>query len=217
MKIILLGVPGVGKGTQASFIENKFKVKKISTGDMLREAVAKETELGKQVKDIMERGEYVSDEIMLKLVQDRILQVDCANGFILDGFPRTLAQAKGLDKLNLGIDFVIEIFAPDEEIVKRLSGRRVHIASGRVYHIENNPPEVEGVDDITGEPLVHREDDKPKTILKRLEVYHTQTSPLINFYKTKAQESTTFKYIYIDGVRRLNEVSADIEKQMTKN
>ena len=183
MKLILLGSPGVGKGTQAQFITERYGIPQISTGDMLREAVRDGTELGKKVKAVMDSGALVTDEIILGLVRERIQCDDCANGFLFDGFPRTIPQAEALVKQNMDIDTVIEIKVPDREIVNRLSGRRIHPASGRVYHLVNNPPKVEGKDDVTGEPLNQRDDDKEETIMERLRVYRKQTEPLVAFYK----------------------------------
>lgn len=188
MKMILLGAPGVGKGTQAKYIVEKYGIPQISTGDMLREAIRDGTALGKKVKMVMDSGALVTDEIILDLVKERIAKDDCANGFLFDGFPRTIPQANSLVSQNIEIDYVIEINVPDEEIVSRLSGRRLHLESGRVYHVDNNPPKVDGVDDITGEALVQREDDKEETIVERLNVYREQTEPLVSFYKKMSQE-----------------------------
>ena len=188
MKMILLGAPGVGKGTQAKYIVEKYGIPQISTGDMLREAIRDGTALGKKVKAVMDSGALVTDEIILDLVKERIAKDDCANGFLFDGFPRTIPQANSLVSQNIEIDYVIEINVPDEEIVSRLSGRRLHLESGRVYHVDNNPPKVDGVDDITGEALVQREDDKEETIVERLNVYREQTEPLVSFYKKMSQE-----------------------------
>jgi adenylate kinase len=186
--MILLGAPGVGKGTQAKYIVEKYGIPQISTGDMLREAIRDGTALGKKVKVVMDRGALVTDEIILDLVKERIAKDDCANGFLFDGFPRTIPQANSLVSQNIQIDYVIEINVPDEEIVSRLSGRRLHLESGRVYHVDNNPPKVDGVDDITGEALVQREDDKEETIVERLNVYREQTEPLVSFYKKMSKE-----------------------------
>ena len=188
MKMILLGAPGVGKGTQAKYIVEKYGIPQISTGDMLREAIRDGTALGKKVKMVMDSGALVTDEIILDLVKERIAKDDCANGFLFDGFPRTIPQANSLVSQNIQIDYVIEINVPDEEIVSRLSGRRLHLESGRVYHVDNNPPKVDGVDDITGEALVQREDDKEETIVERLNVYREQTEPLVSFYKKMSQK-----------------------------
>lgn len=187
MRIILLGSPGSGKGTQAQFIIEKYAIPQISTGDMLRAAVKEGTPLGIAAKQVMDAGGLVSDDIILGLIQERITKDDCANGFLLDGFPRTIAQAEGLAGMGVSLDHVIEIVVPDEDIVRRMAGRRVHSGSGRTYHIEFNPPKTEGVDDITGEALIQRDDDKEETVRKRLEVYHLQTKPLVNFYSTFGQ------------------------------
>lgn len=183
MRVILLGAPGAGKGTQAKLIMEKLGIPQISTGDMLRAAVAAGTELGLQVKDIMASGGLVSDELIIALVKERIAQADCANGFLFDGFPRTIPQAEAMVREGVVIDRVIEIDVPDQDIVARLSGRRVHEASGRIYHVEHSPPKVAGVDDETGEPLIQRADDTEETVRKRLTVYHEQTEPLVAFYR----------------------------------
>lgn len=180
---MLLGSPGAGKGTQALKLINYFNIPQISTGDMLRFAVAAGTELGKNAKAIMEAGKLVPDEIIISLVKERLNEADCQNGFLFDGFPRTIPQAEALRKATINLDHIIEIVVPDSEIMNRLCGRRVHAASGRVYHVKFNPPKVEGLDDVTGEVLVHRDDDKEETIAKRLEVYHLQTKPLVNYYE----------------------------------
>jgi len=187
MRVILLGAPGAGKGTQAQFITNKYGIPQISTGDMLRAAVKAGTELGKQAKLVMDAGELVSDEIIIGLVKERVAAEDCANGYLLDGFPRTIPQADAMRENNINVDYVVEIDVADEEIIHRLGGRRVHANSGRVYHIEYNPPKTEGLDDETGEPLLQREDDKAETVKKRLDIYHQQTSPLIAYYSEWAQ------------------------------
>jgi adenylate kinase len=183
MRLILLGAPGAGKGTQAQFICEQYGIPQISTGDMLRAAVKAGTELGLQAKAVMAAGELVSDDIIIGLVKERIQQDDCANGFLFDGFPRTIPQAQAMVDAGVSIDHVLEIDVADEEIVARLSGRRVHEASGRIYHVEHNPPSREGLDDETGEPLVQREDDREETVRNRLEVYHAQTAPLVAFYR----------------------------------
>jgi adenylate kinase len=182
MRLILLGAPGAGKGTQAQFICEQFKIPQISTGDMLRAAVQAESALGLQVKDVMASGGLVSDEIIIALVKERINQADCANGFLFDGFPRTIPQAQSMVDAGVVLDHVLEISVDDNEIVARLAGRRVHPGSGRVYHLIHNPPQAEGVDDDTGEPLVQREDDLEATVRNRLAVYHEQTAPLVGFY-----------------------------------
>ncbi|MGA1740998.1 MAG: adenylate kinase [Pseudohongiellaceae bacterium] len=210
MKIILLGAPGAGKGTQAQFLMDAYSIPQISTGDMLRAAVKAGSELGKKVKSVMESGGLVTDEIIIALVKDRIGQDDCVNGFLFDGFPRTIPQAESLIEAGIEIEHVLEIYVPDEEIVKRLSGRRVHPASGRVYHIEHNPPQREGIDDVTGEALIQREDDKEATIRKRLEVYHQQTLPLVDFYQTLEKQGAGVKFNQINGVGDI----ADIRQQL---
>jgi len=184
MRIILLGAPGAGKGTQAAFLCEQYGIPQISTGDMLRAAVAAGTELGNKAKAIMDTGGLVSDDIIIGLVKDRIAQPDCEAGCLFDGFPRTIPQAQAMVDAGISIDHVIEIAVDDEEIVGRLSGRRVHPGSGRIYHVDHNPPQIAGVDDITGEPLIQRDDDLEETVRKRLAVYHEQTQPLVDFYKT---------------------------------
>lgn len=207
MRLILLGAPGVGKGTQAQFIVEKYGIPQISTGDMLREAIREGTELGKKVKAVMDSGALVTDEIILDLVKERIQKADCQNGFLFDGFPRTIPQAEALVKQGIQIDCVIEIQVPDAEIVSRLSGRRVHEASGRVYHIVHNPPAEEGRDDVTGEALVQRDDDKEGTIAERLNVYREQTEPLVNFYKKVADDATqSLRYHAIDGLGETDQI-----------
>ena len=182
MRFILLGPPGAGKGTQASFITKKYAIPQISTGDMLRAAIKTGTELGMKAKTLMDAGQLVSDDVILGLVKSRIEQPDCAGGFLFDGFPRTLAQAEAMKNAGLQIDHVIEIAVPDEEIIQRMSGRRVHPASGRTYHVKFNPPKVADKDDLSGEPLILRQDDQPETVKERLHVYHAQTQPLIEYY-----------------------------------
>lgn len=207
MRIILLGSPGSGKGTQAQFITEKYAIPQISTGDMLRAAVREGTPLGLEAKKVMDAGGLVSDDIILGLIKERIAQDDCANGFLLDGFPRTLAQAEGLRKMGVEIDHVIEISVDDEEIIKRMSGRRVHPGSGRTYHVQYNPPKQEGVDDVTGEPLIQREDDREETVRKRLSVYHEQTKPLVGYYSDPAQPA---KFDSIAGVGPVGEITAKV-------
>jgi len=201
MRIILLGPPGSGKGTQAQFISERLGVPKISTGDMLRKAILENSPVGLQAKALMDRGELVSDDIIISLVKERIKQSDCEKGFLFDGFPRTVKQAEAITLAGIPIDTVVEIMVPDEKIVKRLSGRRVHIGSGRIYHIEHQPPIKENVDDVTGGSLVQREDDKEETIRARLTVYHTQTQPVATYFMglSMARESK-IKYIKIDGL-----------------
>lgn len=200
MRVILLGGPGAGKGTQADFICAEFSIPKISTGDMLRAAVKAGTELGVQAKAVMDAGGLVSDDLILGLIRQRITEPDCARGFLFDGFPRTIPQAEGLDAIGVEIDRVVEISVDDEEIVKRMSGRRVHPASGRTYHTVFNPPRVAGVDDVTGEALVQRDDDKEETVRNRLRVYHEQTEPLIDFYAEKAAKTAATKFARVDGI-----------------
>ncbi len=212
MKIILLGPPGAGKGTQAAYICEVFDIPQISTGDMLRAAVKAGTELGVQAKKIMDAGELVSDEIILNLVKERIAEPDCANGYLFDGFPRTIVQADGLEKIGVTIESVVEIQADDDEIVKRMSGRRVHPESGRTYHVLFNPPSKPDVDDVTGEALVQRDDDKESTVRNRLKVYHEQTAPLVDYYKNRAEkgENDTLKYLQIDGIGEVEDVKKAI-------
>ena len=209
MRIILLGAPGVGKGTQAKFICNRFSIPQISTGDMLRESVRAGSSLGKKVKTVMEEGALVTDEIIIDLVKERIKKDDCKKGYLFDGFPRTIPQAEALAQQNIQIDSVIEIKVEDAQIISRLAGRRVHLASGRVYHIVNNPPKQKNVDDLTGEPLIQREDDKEDTIKQRLEVYRNQTEPLVNFYQEKQKEGA-LSYRSVDGDKAYDNLSEEI-------
>ncbi len=207
MRLILLGPPGAGKGTQASFITDHFGIPQISTGDMLRAAVKAGTPLGLQAKQVMESGGLVSDDLIIGLVQDRLNQPDCASGYLFDGFPRTIPQADALKEANVALDFVLEIAVPEEEIIERMSGRRVHPASGRTYHIKFNPPKTVGVDDLTGEPLVQRDDDKEETVRHRLSVYREQTRPLVDYYAGWADsDSKAARYRKIDGVGSLSEI-----------
>ena len=201
MKLILLGPPGAGKGTQATFIKEKFNIPQISTGDMLRAAVKAGTPLGVAAKQVMDAGKLVSDDIIIGLVKERIKEADCANGFLFDGFPRTIPQAQAMKDANIDIDFVVEIEVPDGDIIQRMSGRRAHLASGRTYHVIFNPPKVAGKDDVTGEDLVQRPDDKEETVIKRLEVYHEQTKPLVDYYSAwaKSGEARAPRYINIPG------------------
>ena len=214
MRLILLGGPGAGKGTQAGFITKKFGIPQISTGDMLRAAVKAGTSLGLEAKKYMDSGGLVPDDVIIGLVKERIKESDCEKGFLFDGFPRTIPQAEAMKDAGVNIDYVVEIAVPDEEIVKRMSGRRCHLASGRTYHIIFNPPKVEGKDDVTGEPLVQRDDDKEETVRKRLEVYHAQTEPLVDFYKKweESGDSSAPKYLKIDGVGSVNEITEQIFK-----
>jgi adenylate kinase len=217
MRVILLGGPGAGKGTRAKFIEELFNIPQISTGDMLRAAVKAGTPLGLEAKKVMEAGGLVSDEIILGLVKDRINQDDCANGYIFDGFPRTLAQAESLKAQGVDIDYVVEIDVSDEEVIKRMTGRRVHPASGRTYHIVFNPPKVDGKDDESGEDLIQRDDDKVETVKERLKVYHDQTEPLINYYTTwsNSGESDAPKYRKIGGVDTVEEIRDQIKNALS--
>ena len=210
MQIILLGAPGAGKGTQAKFISEHLNIPQISTGDMLRNSVAKKTDIGLKAKVLMEKGELVPDELILDLVKDRINEDDCSNGFLFDGFPRTLEQAKALQMRGVKIDCVIEIMVDDKEIIERMSGRRVHSASGRTYHIKHNPPKKENIDDETGEPLIQRADVNEETVKKRLEIYHEQTSPLIDFYKKAAQIENGNKYVEINGIGEILSIQEQI-------
>lgn len=218
MRLVLLGCPGVGKGTQAGFIKERYQIAQISTGDMLRAAISAGTPLGKQVKQIMEDGQLVSDDIMIALVKARVEEPDCINGFLLDGFPRTIPQAEALHQNHVHLDYVVEIKVPDAELIKRLSGRRVHLASGRVYHIEHNPPKNDGLDDVTGEPLIQRPDDDEETIRKRLAVYHQQTEPLVKYYINQAKEEPQDApvHIRIDGMGTVEEVKERIFRALSK-
>ncbi|MEE9422445.1 MAG: adenylate kinase [Gammaproteobacteria bacterium] len=208
MRIILLGGPGAGKGTQANYIKDKYNIPQISTGDMLRAAVKAGTPLGVEAKKIMDAGGLVSDDIILGLVKERIQEADCANGFLFDGFPRTLPQADALKSQGVPIDAVVEIDVDDDEIIKRMGGRRVHMASGRTYHIVFNPPKVEGKDDETGEELIQRDDDQEDTVRKRLTVYHDQTEPLVDYYSKWADQGGKGapRYIRIPGVGKVEEI-----------
>ena len=210
MRLILLGPPGAGKGTQASFICQRYGIPQISTGDMLRAAVKAGTPLGLEAKKVMDAGQLVSDEIILGLIKERLKQPDCAKGFLFDGFPRTIPQAEALRTQGVDLDYVMEIDVPDEEIIKRMSGRRVHTASGRTYHVVFNPPKVAGKDDVTGEDLIQREDDKEETVKKRLEVYHSQTKPLVAFYSkwAAAGDAKAPKYRKIAGVGALDAIKS---------
>lgn len=210
MKLILLGAPGAGKGTQAATICEKYGIPQISTGDMLRAAVKAGTPLGLQAKDVMASGGLVSDDLIIALVKERIAAADCANGFLFDGFPRTIAQAQAMRDAGVKIDYVLEIEVPFEDIVERMSGRRSHPASGRTYHIKFNPPKVDGKDDLTGEPLVQRDDDKEETVRRRLEVYQQQTQPLTTYYRDWAAQDAAAapKYRSISGVGSVQEIAA---------
>lgn len=212
MRLILLGGPGAGKGTQATFITEKFGIPQISTGDMLRAAIKEGTPLGLEAKKIMDVGGLISDEIITGMVKDRVAQADCKNGFLLDGFPRTIPQADAMRELRIDIDYVVEISVDDSEIVKRMSGRRAHLASGRTYHVIYNPPKQEGIDDITGEPLVQRDDDKEETVMKRLDIYHEQTEPLIDYYHafSNSDSEQAPKYVKVMGVGTVDEIRQTI-------
>ena len=208
MRLILLGAPGAGKGTQANFIKEKFNIPQISTGDMLRAAIQAGTALGVEVKKVMDSGGLVSDDIIIRLVKDRLKQDDCARGYLFDGFPRTIPQAEAMKQAGVEIDYVVEIDVPDAAIIERMSGRRVHLASGRTYHIHFNPPKVAGKDDVTGEDLVQRDDDKEVTVQKRLTVYHEQTEVLLDYYGQWARsgQSGAPKYSKIAGVGPVDQI-----------
>lgn len=211
MRIILLGAPGAGKGTQAQFIMEKYGIPQISTGDMLRAAVKSGSELGLQAKELMDNGKLVTDALVIALVKERIKQDDCRNGFLLDGFPRTIPQADAMKEAGITVDFVLEFDVPDEIIVDRIIGRRVHAGSGRVYHVKYNPPKTENEDDVTGEELTIRKDDQEETVRKRLVEYHQLTAPLIQYYQKEAQMSDV-KYNRIDGTRPVSEVSQELAR-----
>ena len=214
MRIILLGAPGAGKGTQAQFLTKKYGIPQISTGDMLRAAIKAGTDMGKMAKAAMDAGQLVTDEIIIGLVKDRIAEDDCKNGYLLDGFPRTLPQADAVTNAGIEIDAVIEIDVADEVIVKRMSGRRAHLASGRTYHLVYNPPKVEGKDNETGEDLVQRDDDKEEVVLDRLKVYHQLTSPLIDYYKKQAEATPSLTYITVDGTADISDVEKAIVSKL---
>lgn len=212
MRLILLGGPGAGKGTQATFIKEKFGIPQISTGDMLRAHVKNGTALGIAAKKVMDSGALVSDDIMIGMVKERVAEADCANGFLFDGFPRTIPQADAMKAAGIKLDYVVEIAVDDAEIVERMSGRRSHLPSGRTYHIKFNPPKVAGKDDVTGEDLVQRDDDKEETVKKRLAVYHEQTEPLVGYYSTWANSGDTAapKYVRIAGVGKMEDIRNSI-------
>jgi adenylate kinase len=212
MRLILLGGPGAGKGTQANYIKENYRIPQISTGDMLRAAVKAGTDLGLKAKEYMDSGGLVPDDVIIGLVKERIKEADCEKGFLFDGFPRTIPQADAMKAAGVPIDAVVDIDVPDQEIIKRMSGRRVHLASGRTYHVVFNPPKEEGKDDVTGEPLIQREDDKEETVRKRLEVYHNQTEPLIDYYKSwqSSGEAGAPHYIRIAGVGKVDEIRDQI-------
>lgn len=209
MRIILLGAPGAGKGTQAQFLMKTFGIPQISTGDMLRAAIKAGTELGQQAKAVMDAGKLVSDDIMIGLVKERIAQPDCQNGFLLDGFPRTIPQADAMQEAGIDVDVVLEFAVPDDVIVDRMSGRRVHPGSGRVYHVQHNPPKQDGKDDVTGEDLIIRDDDKEETVRKRLAIYHEQTEPLVAYYRTLAEQGKT-AFHKVDGTRNVETISKEL-------
>ncbi|THB71004.1 MAG: adenylate kinase [Gammaproteobacteria bacterium] len=209
MKLIFLGPPGAGKGTQAQFICDKYLIPQISTGDMLRAAVKEGTPLGIEAKKIMDQGGLVSDEIIMGIIKERLAQDDCKGGYLFDGFPRTIGQAEAMIADNIEIESVVELKVDDEVIVERMAGRRSHLPSGRTYHVKHNPPKVEGVDDVTGEPLVQRDDDKEETVRNRLGVYHDQTKPLVDFYSNKAKTGEV-KYVAVDGTGELSEITQNI-------
>ena len=217
MKVLLLGAPGAGKGTQAQFIKEAFNIPQISTGDMLRAAVKAGTSLGIEAKKIMDAGGLVRDDIIIGLVKERIQEADCANGFLFDGFPRTLAQAEAMKEAGVVLDFVVEIDVPDEVIVERMSGRRVHVASGRTYHLVYNPPKVAGKDDETGEDLIQRDDDQAETVQKRLNVYHEQTEVLVDNYGKQSVETGLPGYIKVDGTQDVNEVKEQVLAQLQES
>ena len=215
MKLILLGAPGAGKGTQAAFICRQYGIPQISTGDMLRAAVKAGTPLGQQAKAVMEAGQLVSDDLIINLVKERIAQPDCAAGFLFDGFPRTIAQAEAMKQADVKLDYVLEIDVPFEAIVERMSGRRSHPASGRTYHVKFNPPKEQDKDDVTGEPLVQRDDDREETVKNRLDVYHKQTAVLIGFYSRLTGDNAP-RYIKIDGTQPVEAVKAAVLSALGK-
>jgi len=214
MRVILLGAPGAGKGTQATFITKQFDIPQISTGDMLRAAVKAGTELGLKAKSVMDSGGLVSDDLIIGLIKDRLSQPDCVKGCLFDGFPRTIPQAEALKNAGLEIDHVVEIKVDDEEIVQRISGRRVHEGSGRVYHTIHKPPKVEGLDDVTGEPLVQRKDDVEETVRHRLSVYHAQTEPLVKFYQELQAKDGTPKFSSIPGVGSVEQITSKVKEAL---
>ena len=218
MRLILLGGPGAGKGTQANLVKEKFQIPQISTGDMLRAALKAGTELGLKAKGYMDSGGLVPDDVIIGLVKERIQEADCENGFLFDGFPRTIPQADAMKDAGVAIDAVVDIDVPDGEIIKRMGGRRVHLSSGRTYHITFNPPKEEGKDDVTGEVLIQRDDDQEETVRNRLDVYHAQTEPLIDYYKNweSSGKSAAPKYIRIEGVGKVEEIRDQIYSALDK-
>ena len=215
MNLIILGPPGAGKGTQATFIASEFNIPHISTGDMLREAIKKGTNLGQKAKEVMDAGNLVSDDLIIELVKERISESDCSQGFLFDGFPRTIPQAEALEKNNIQIDGVIELKVPDDEILKRMSGRRIHLNSGRTYHVDFNPPLIEGLDDETGEELIIRKDDEPETVKDRLKVYWKQTQPLIEYYLGN-KENSKLDYFSVEGTLSVEEIKNNIKEFLSK-
>lgn len=215
MNLIILGPPGAGKGTQATFIASEFNIPHISTGDMLREAIKKGTNLGQKAKEVMDAGNLVSDDLIIELVKERISESDCSQGFLFDGFPRTIPQAEALELNNIQIDGVIELKVPDDEILKRMSGRRIHLNSGRTYHVDFNPPLIEGLDDETGEELIIRKDDEPETVKDRLTVYWKQTQPLIEYYLGN-KENLKLDYFSVEGTLSVEEIKNNIKEFLSK-
>ena len=215
MNLIILGPPGAGKGTQATFIASEFNIPHISTGDMLREAIKKGTNLGQKAKEVMDAGNLVSDDLIIELVKERISESDCSQGFLFDGFPRTIPQAEALEVNNIQIDGVIELKVPDDEILKRMSGRRIHLNSGRTYHVDFNPPLIEGLDDETGEELIIRKDDEPETVRDRLKVYWKQTQPLIEYYLGN-KENLKLDYFSVEGTLSVEEIKNNIKEFLSK-
>jgi adenylate kinase len=216
MRLILLGPPGAGKGTQAQFIKEKYNIPQISTGEILRAEIKAQSPMGLKLKSLVDSGQLVPDEIIIQIVADKIKTPECRNGFLFDGFPRTIPQAEALKLAGIHIDAVLEIHVPDEEIISRMSGRRVHLASGRTYHVKFNPPKVSGKDDITGEDLVQREDDKEETVKKRLDIYHHQTKPLIDYYLSWSQrkEDHAPKYKKVSGLGNIEQIKAEVLKDL---
>ena len=215
MNLIILGPPGAGKGTQATFIATEFNIPHRSTGDMLREAIKKGTNLGQKAKEVMDAGNLVSDDLIIELVKERISESDCSQGFLFDGFPRTIPQAEALELNNIQIDGVIELKVPDDEILKRMSGRRIHLNSGRTYHVDFNPPLIEGLDDETGEELIIRKDDEPETVRDRLKVYWKQTQPLIEYYLGN-KENSKLDYFSVEGTLSVEEIKNNIKEFLSK-